>query len=219
MLDLLLALDPWSIPAHMRLFFVGMALLGLAGALEKLARQRWGVVLGVPIGRFDEDYPGTIENPRAVDLDPHLYDVGRVEWVTDSRVLLLPLDGDVDMHASTGSRRTSTSMGFMCVGDLQIDAPPGSIRFRTRVLLRVVPLLLALLFVVGPYVPDPWGMGWPLPGTGRSLMLSIWPLGLFGGFFVYTAFKARTGVITAHHAVTGAFMATLRPAATTGPEP
>jgi hypothetical protein len=219
MLDLLLALDPWSLPAHMRLFFIGMALLGLAGALEKLARRRWGVVLGVPIGRFDEDYPGTIENPRAVDLDPHLYDLGRVEWVTDSRVLLLPLNGDVNMYASAGSRTTWTSTGFMCVGDLQIDAPPGSIRFRTRVLLRVVPLLLALLFVVGPYVPDPWGMGWPLPGTGRSLMLSIWPLALFGGFFGYTAFKARTGVITAHHTVTGAFMATLRPAATAEREP
>jgi hypothetical protein len=87
--DLLLALDPWSLPAHMRLFFIGMALLGLAGGLARAA----------------------------------------------------------------------------------------------------------------------------VAGTGRSLMLSIWPLALFGGFFGYTAYKARTGVITAHHAVTGAFMATLRPAA------
>jgi hypothetical protein len=53
MLDPPLALDLWSLPAHMRLFFIGMALIGLVGALEKLARQRWGVVLGVPIGRFD----------------------------------------------------------------------------------------------------------------------------------------------------------------------
>jgi hypothetical protein len=219
MLDLLLAIEPWSPPAHMRLFFIGLALLGLAGALEKLARQRWGVVLGVPIGKFDEDYPGTIGNPREVDLDPHLYDVGRVQWVTDTRVLLLPVHGDVDMHASSGARATSTASGFMCVGDLRIDASSGSIRFRTRVLLRVVPMLGALLFVFGPYVPDPWGMGWPLPGSGKHLWLSLWPLVAFGGFFGYAAFKARTGVITAHHAVTGAFMATLRPAETTHPEP
>jgi hypothetical protein len=60
-------------------------------------------------------------------------------------------------------------------------------------------------------------MGWALPGTGGSLMFSIGPLALFGGAFGYTAFKARTGVITAHHVVTGAFMATFRPAATTEP--
>ncbi len=218
MLDLLLAFGTW-LPEHMRLFFVGAVVLGLAGGLEKLARQRWGLVLGVPIGEFDEDYPGTIGNPREVDLDPHLYDVGRVEWVDDSRALLLPVHGEMDTSASTEGRTTSTASGFMCVGDLRIDAPTGSIRFRMRVLLRLVPVLGALLFIFGPYVPDPLGMGWPLPGSGQNLLLSLWPVLLFGGMFVYVAVRARTGVITAHHAVTSAFMATLRPAATPDPEP
>lgn len=215
--DLLLAFDAW-LPPLMRLFFVGMAALGLVGALEKLTRHRWGLVLGVPIARLDEDYPGTIGNPREVDLDPHLYDVGSVEWVTDSRALLSPLRGNMDMYASVGTRRKSMSE-LVCVGDLRIDASPGSIRFRTRVLVRIVPLLGALLFIVSAYVPAPWGLGWPLPGGEKPLLMTLWPLLLPGGAFAFSAVRARTGVITAHHVVTGAFMATLRPVEPTEPEP
>jgi hypothetical protein len=214
MLDLLLAFD-LAPQANMRLFFVGVAFLGLVNALEKLARQRWGIVLGVPIATLDEDYPGSIGNPREVDLDPYLYDIGRVEWLTHERLLLSPVNGEV--QTSSGRPRTSASRGIMCVGDLQIDAPPESIRFRTRVRLRIVPTLGFLLFIVGAYVPAPWGMGWPLPGGGEDLLGALWPLILFGGFLAYATVQARSGVITAHHAVTGAFMATLRPSETRDP--
>jgi hypothetical protein len=194
-----------DLPGHMQLFFIGLAAIGLIGALEKLARQRWGLVLGIPIANLVEEYAGELGNPREVDLDPHLYDVGRVEWLTDTRLLLIPARGEVHMHAHAGTRTTSRATGFMCIGDLHIDPRAGILHFRTRVLVRIVPLLGALLFVLGPYVPDPWGMDWPLPGRG-PLWLAVWPFVLFGGFFVFTTARARTAVITAHHAVTAAFM-------------
>lgn len=207
-MTLLGLLDAW-LPADMRLFVLGLAGLGIVALFESLARRRWGFVLGIPIGSLHEDYDCTLDDPREVDLAPHLYDVARVKWLSRARLLLLPLRGEVHMHANSG-RSMSSAGGFMCVGELSVDSHPGTTQFRTRVLLRLVPLLGALVFLVGPYVPRPWGMGWPLPGSGPSLMVSVWPLVLFGGFFVWIVTRARSGVITAHHAVTGAFMTAIR---------
>jgi hypothetical protein len=195
-------------PEAMQLFFVCMIAIALIGVLERVARRRWGVVLGVPIATLVEDYPVSIGTPREVDLDPHLYDVAHIEWVDESRLLILPAGGEVHMSAHVGARGLGTSTGFICLGDLRIDAQPNALHFRTRVLVRVMPLLGALLFMFGPYVPLPLGMGWPLPGGRAPLFLSLWPLVLFGGIFGFTTLRARSRVITAHHAVTSAFMQT-----------
>lgn len=195
----------------MLLFFLGIPAIALFGAIERLARKRWGVVFGVPIGKLVEDYPVDIGRPRDVDLLPHLYDVAQVEWIDDGRLLILPAKGEVNMSASVGPRGTGTSTGFLCIGELRVDARPGALHFRTRVLVRFVPLLGMLLFVIGAYVPAPWGMGWPLPGERGSLMMSLWPLVLFGGIFGVTLVRARAGVISGHHAVTSAFMTAAPP--------
>lgn len=205
-------MDELGLPSHMLLFFIGLTALALVGGLEKLARLRWGVVLGLPIAELVEDYATSIADPRAVDLAPHLHEVGRVEWIGDTRLLLLPAHGEVQMHAYSGSRSRSAATSFMCIGDLRIDARPGALHFRTRVLLRVVPLFGALLFIIGPYVPHPWGMGWPLPGqAGRPLWLALWPIVLFGGIFAYATIRARVDVVSTHHAVTAAFMSNSGP--------
>lgn len=199
-------MDEVGWPTHMLLFFLGFTLLALIGAVEQLTRRR-GIVIGLPIAELVEDYAVTIDNPRGVDVEPHLYDVGRVEWLTDTRLLLFPAHGEVHMHAQVGSHSRSSATSFMCIGDLRIDARPGALHFRTRVILRVVPLLGALLFVFGPYVPEPWGMDWPLPGQDKyPLLVTLWPLVLFGSMFAYAAVRARRDVVSAHHAVTAAFM-------------
>jgi hypothetical protein len=218
--DLWIVLDAW-LPGGHALFYLGLSGLGIVALVESLARRRWGVVLGVPITTLHEDYDCTIDDPRAVDLSPHLYEVARVKWLSRVRLLLMPLRGEVDMQARGSGSGAFTGGGFMCVGDLHVDARPGTTHFRTRVLLRVVPLAAALLFLVGCYVPMPWGMGWSLPGRHPSLLWSLGPLVLFGGFFGVIAARARTGVIAAHHAVTGAFMTAIRgkPASNPAGEP
>lgn len=207
--DLSTVIDAW-LPSGMRLFYLGFFALGVVAFVESLARRRWGFVLGIPITTIHEDYDCTIDDPRAVDLSSHLYDVARVKWLSHARLLLLPLGGEVNMHARSGGSSVAAVAGFMCVGDLHVDAHPGTTHFRTRVMLRAVPFVGMLLFLVGGYVPMPWGMGWPLPGQGHSLFLSLWPLLLFGGFLGLIFTRARTGVITAHHAVTSAFMTAIR---------
>lgn len=195
----------------MLLFFFGIPAIAVFGVLERLARKRWGVVFGVPIGTLVEDYPVDVGKPREVDLSPHLYDVAQVEWVDDRRLLILPAKGEVNMSASVGPRMTGTSTGFLCIGELRVDAGPGALHFRTRVLVRVMPMLGLLLFLIGSYVPAPWGMGWSLPGERGSLMLSLWPLVIFGGIFGVTLVRARAGVISGHHAVTSAFVGAAPP--------
>ena len=55
----------------MLLFFFGIPAIAVFGVLERLARKRWGVVFGVPIGTLVEDYPVDVGKPREVDLSPH----------------------------------------------------------------------------------------------------------------------------------------------------
>jgi hypothetical protein len=202
--DLVVAFDSW-LPDHNRLFYVYVAVLGVSELIARFAR-RSGIELGIPIAQLVEDYPGSIGTPRDVDLGPHLHDVGQVEWLSDTRLLLLPIGGKMNIHGGAGSR-SATLSEFVCVGDLRVDAPPGTIRFRTRVLLRITPLVAVLAFIAmtfSIYAPAPWGMSFPVPA---SVLKLFGPALLFGCVIGVGFARARVGVLTAHHVVTGAFMA------------
>lgn len=199
----------------MRLVFVAGVVLGFVGAVEWLVHRRFGIIFGIPVKVIHEHYEGQLRDPQQVDVDEHLHEVAHVKWLSSRRLLLLPLrssNASATVTTSGSSSSTRARGGWMFVGDLVIGGDVREVTFHCRVLLRLVPLLGMVSFVVMPYLELPWGMGILAPWQSPSVD-SFFPLVLFGGFLVWTIIQARTSVLVAFHSVTAVLVAARDPRA------
>jgi hypothetical protein len=188
------------------LWLAAAMLVAVVAGLERLAVRRSGRVFGIPVGTIVEDYPGHLAYPEGVDLQPHLRELATARWLSPRRLLLLPASGEVDVEVQGAGLDQRVGGGWLFVGELTITDIPGTTGFHTRVLLRIAPTIVALTFIAALYVPYPWGTGWPLDAR-HSWLWRLLPLLGAGGFFAWVAVRARTEVISAHHAATAALLA------------
>jgi hypothetical protein len=183
--------------------------LASIGALEHLVMKRTGRVLGVPIATLRESYDVGLRDGEQVDLAPHLYDTATVRELSPGRWLLLPAGAETAVDGRSGPGSSRVSMSWVCVGYLEVESGAGTTRFRTRVVVRLVPLSAGILVPLMALVPEPWGWGWTFGPPEHAIPALVMFSFLFG-FPIYATYAARSAVLSAHHAVTSAWIAARR---------